>query len=816
MKILRKLVLLAVALACAGAAGGLAATVAAYLYVAPELPSVETLREVQLQVPMRVYTRDGRLIAEFGEKRRTPVSYEQVPAQMVQAFTAAEDDRFFDHPGVDYQGLLRAAIGLLLTGEKRQGGSTITMQVARNFFLTPEKSYIRKIREIFLSLRIERELSKEEILELYFNKILLGHRAWGVGAAAEVYYGKSVDELTLAETATIAGLPKAPSSDNPITSPDRARARRAYVLRRMLELGHISEPEYDEAMAAPIAARLHGPTVALDAPYVAEMVRAEMVERFGAADAYSAGFKVTTTLDSRLQSTAVTALRDALLAYDSRRDYRGPAGRVSLPADGDAVTLIDVLGDFPSVANLEPALVLQVGDEAAQVFLASQGMAELSRPALTWGLANLIEDQEEDAELLLAVPGEVVSPGDVIYVRRDDEGLWLAQVPEVQGAFVSVAPEDGAIVALTGGFDYYSSKFNRAVQARRQPGSAFKPFIYAAALEHGFTPATIVNDAPVVFRDAALEDTWRPENYSQRFYGPTRLREALVRSRNLVSIRVLSEIGIKRAVEYLESLGFESDRLPRDLSLALGSISLSPLELATEYSTFANGGFRVNPYFIQRIEAADGEVLYSADPLWVCADCELLDAGQPLPESTDPCVLEHKVIAAEQAAPRVLQEETAWLIVDMMRDVVRRGTAARANVLGRSDLAGKTGTTNDFRDAWFSGFNDRLVGTVWVGFDQERPLGPAEVGGTAALPAWIDYMRVALDGVEESTRLTPPGLIRVKISPESGLLARADDSDAIFEIFRVGQIPEREIEDPIDLFNSPELDSEEEESQPLF
>jgi len=817
MKIVLKLVVLALALGCLGAAAGVAAVVGAYLYVAPELPPVESLREVQLQVPLRVYTRDGRLIAEFGEKRRTPVSYDDVPARMVQAITAAEDDRFFDHPGVDYQGLVRAAVGLLLTGEKRQGGSTITMQVARNFFLTREKTYLRKIKEIFLSLRIERELTKQEILELYLNKILLGHRAWGVGAAAEVYYGKTLSQLTLAEIATIAGLPKAPSSDNPISNPERASARRGYVLRRMLELDHISDAEFDEASAAPIATIVHGPTVALDAPYVAEMVRADMVERFGPEQAYSAGYKVTTTIDSKLQSTAVAVLRKALLAYDNRHEYRGASARIALPVTDEPARWTDILRDYPVVAGLQPAVVLESDQERARVVTPAAEFIELGPAALTWGLKFREEKRTEDDEPVpLARPNDVLQPGDVIYLHADPEDGWvLSQIPDVQGAFVSVAPNDGAIVALSGGFDYYTSKFNRAVQARRQPGSAFKPFVFSAALENGFTPATIVNDAPVVFEDAALEDTWRPENYSQRFYGPTRLREALVRSRNLVSIRVLREIGIANAIDYLQTLGFDRERLPRDLSLALGSIALSPLELATEYSIFANGGFRVEPYYIERIEDSGGKVLFQADPLMVCVDCAVIDDMNPLPETAaDPCKLKRPFIYADQMATRVLNEDNAWLVVDMMRDVVRRGTAASANQLGRSDLAGKTGTTNDFRDAWFSGFNDQIVATVWVGFDQERPLGPAEVGGTAALPAWIDFMRVALDGMEEHTTITPPGLIRVKISPESGLLARADDSDAIFEIFRLGQIPEREIEDPVDLFN-PESDSEEEQ-QPLF
>lgn len=815
MKTLLKTAFLALALASIGVAAGVASVVAAYIYVLPDLPPVDSLLDIQLQVPLRVYSRDGRLIAEFGEKRRTPVTYDEVPERMVQAFTAAEDDRFFEHPGIDYQGLVRAAVGLALTGQKRQGGSTITMQVARNFFLTNERTYERKIREIFLALRIERALSKEQILELYFNKILLGHRAWGVGAAAEVYYGKALRELTLAEIATIAGLPKAPSSDNPISNPEKARGRRTYVLRRMVELGHISDAERIEAESAPIETTLHGATVALDAPYLAEMVRADMVERFGAAAAYNHGYTVTTTLDSKLQKTATAALRKAILGYDSRHGYRGPLAQLALAGESDPQKWTEMLRDYPAVAGLEPAVVISSSVEAAQIFGNRIGSVELGPEAFAWTLGKVPEGEE----VIPADPSQLVQAGDVILVRpAETEGWILTQVPDVQGAFVSVAPSDGALVALMGGFDYYSSKFNRAVQARRQPGSAFKPFIYSAALNHGFTPASIVNDAPVVFEDAALEDTWRPENYSQRFFGPTRLREALVRSRNLVSIRVLREIGVASAIEHLVQLGFDEQRLPRDLSLALGSISLSPLELATKYSIFANGGFKVDPYYIERIEDSNGEVVFQADPLMVCADCQIIETIDELgavDAPADACQLKRPYVLADQAAPRVLDEHNAWLVVDMMRDVVQRGTAASANQLGRHDLAGKTGTTNDFRDAWFSGFNDHLVATVWIGFDQERPLGPSEVGGTAALPAWIDYMRVALDGVAETQMHTPAGLVRVRISPESGLLASADNQQAIFEIFRVGHIPEREITDPQDIFN-PEETEDQAPPQPLF
>ncbi|MCG8433585.1 MAG: penicillin-binding protein 1A, partial [Gammaproteobacteria bacterium] len=758
---------------------GVMAVVGAYFYVAPDLPSVEALRDVQLQVPLRVYSRDGALIAEYGEQRRVPLRFEDAPKPLIQAVLAAEDDRFFEHPGVDYQGLLRAALNLILTGEKSQGGSTITMQVARNFFLSFEKTYRRKISEIFLALKIERELSKEEILTLYLNKIYLGNRAYGVGAAAEVYYGTTVDELSLAQLAMIAGLPKAPSRFNPLANPDRALERRSYVLGRMLELGHLDEATYSATLAEPVTAAYHGSVVELEAHYLGEMVRAEMVARYGDA-AYTAGYRVITSVDSRLQRIGNVALRNALTAYDRRYGFRGPVSRLELTDDMTAEEFTAALADIPSVASLRPALVTDVMDQSANILLPDNQAVLLNWESMSWA-KPYIDGTNTGPEPEIA--GDVLTAGDIVYVEQAQQGDWqLAQAPQVQGALVSIDPTDGAIVAIEGGYDFYSSKFNRVIQAERQPGSSFKPFIYSAALDADFTPATIVNDAPVVFADAALEAVWRPENDSRRFYGPTRLREALVNSRNLVSIRVLRSMGVGYAVNYLERFGFVRESLPRDLSLALGSVSLTPLQVVSAYAVLGNGGYRVEPYFIDRIIDISGEVIEQADPAYVCMDCysesenesDLLDIVVDIPDETQPVAF----------AKQVMSQQTNYLITGMMYDVIKRGTGRRALELGRNDLAGKTGTTNEFRDAWFSGFNSDLATTVWVGFDDFRPLGPSEYGGRAALPMWIEFMGGALKNVAERARHRPPGLVTVRISPETGLLASAGTPNAIFETFK--------------------------------
>ncbi|MCK5365428.1 MAG: PBP1A family penicillin-binding protein, partial [Gammaproteobacteria bacterium] len=693
LRVLGAVVLVTGLLACIGVAG-------LYWYLAPKLPPIDSLKDVQLQEPLRVYTRDGRLMAEFGEKRRTPLEFEQIPELMVKAVIAAEDERFYQHPGVDWQGLTRAAVYLIRTGEKGPGGSTITMQVARNFFLGREKTYVRKINEILLALKIETELTKDDILELYFNKIFLGHRAYGVEAAALVYYGARLDELSIAQIAMIAGLPKAPSRFNPIVNPDRARSRRNYVLGRMRELDAISEEDYQVAVATPVTARLHGLSVEVEAPYVAEMVRVYVEDLLG-EDAYTAGFRVTTTIDSRLQEAANQALRKNLLAYDERHGFRAPEFHVDLD-DPDA-SLDAVLADIPTTAGLLPAVVVAVEDKMVTAYAKIFGEIQIPWEGLEWARAY-VDENRLGAKLETA--HDVVERGDVVRVQLQEDGWRMVQVPVVEGALVALDPEDGAIRSLTGGFDFYKSKFNRAAQAQRQPGSSFKPFIYSAAIEHGFTAASIINDAPVVFDDPGLEAVWRPENYSGKFFGPTRLRVALFKSRNLVSIRLLRAVGIATAVEYLQRFGFDAERIPQDLSLALGSGGVTPLEMATGYAVLANGGFRVTPYFVDRIEASDGSLWYQADPLRVCRDCED-DESMALDSASDPG-LDDVVLADDGAgesghALRVLSPQNAWIMNSLMRDVIKRGTGRRALRLKRSDLAGKTGTTNDQQDAWFSG-----------------------------------------------------------------------------------------------------------------
>ncbi len=722
----------------------------ALLYFLPQLPSEEAIKEVRLQVPLRIYTRDGRLMGVFGEQRRIPVHLDEVPEPLRLAFLAAEDDRFYKHPGVDYQGLLRAAFKLLQTGEKRQGGSTITMQVARNFFLSSEKTFTRKIKEILLAFKLEHALDKDTIFELYLNKIYLGHRAYGVAAAAQVYYGKTLDQLTLAEMAMIAGLPKAPSRYNPITDPQRALARRAYVLERMRKLGYIDEQAFQEALRAPLTASLHDFSIEVEAPYAAEMARAFAVERFGEA-AYTQGLVVYTTLDPDLQRAARKALRQALLDYDRRHGYRGPAGHAAGPGDLDR---------WPEVGGLVPALVTEVKGQSAVLMAKGRGPVTLPWEGMAWARPYRTPDRLGPAPKRA---GDILKAGDVVYLRPKGDTWALAQPPEVEGALVALSPEDGAILALSGGFDFQRSNFNRVTQAHRQPGSNFKPFIYSAALEKGFTPASLINDAPVVIDGQVA---WRPENYSGRFHGPTRLREALVHSRNLVSIRILRAIGIDYAIAYLERFGFRAKELPRGLSLALGSASVTPLEIARGYAVFANGGHLIAPYLIARIEAMDGTVLWQAEPPRVCEDCA-------------------------HPAPRTITPQNAYLMTSMMKDVIRRGTGRRALVLGRRDLAGKTGTTNDQKDAWFSGFNADLVATAWVGFDTPRPLGRRETGARAALPMWIAFMKEALEGRPERSLPRPTGLVTVRIDPHTGLLAAPGQKDALFETFRVGHAPLR-------------------------
>jgi len=811
----------------AGAGGA-----AGWYYLSPGLPSVDSMRDVPLQVPLRIYSRDGRLIAQLGEFRRIPVRYEDIPAVVVHAVLAAEDDRFFEHPGFDYQGLGRAGANFLLTGQRTQGGSTITQQLARAYFLTRERTFVRKAKELLLALRIERTFSKEDILALYLNKIFFGQRAYGIAAAAEVYFGKGLNRLSAAEAALLAGIPKAPSLLNPVSDPVRAGERRAYVLRRMLELDFIDETSYTAAVESPVESKLHGATVQLDAPYIAEMVRGEMVARFG-PEATSGGYRVVTTIDSRLQASADGALRTALLEYDRRHGFRGPLerdvlGRLDekLPREAALQRLLDA---YPVHPDLYPAVVTDLGsDNSAAFYIHDVGPVTVPWAGLRW---RPFVDDDTVGPAPQSAPA-MVAVGDVVYLLRTvNRGWLLAQLPAVQGALVALDPMDGATVALAGGYDFFASKFNRAVQAKRQPGSSFKPFVYSAALEHGFTPATIINDAPIVFGNAGpTADEWRPQNNTGQFYGPTRFREGLVQSLNLVSIRILLRTGVGRAIRHIRAFGLPDSAMPRNPTMVLGSGAVAPRDMAAGFAGFANGGHRVDPYLVERIEDSRGTVIFAAPRKAVCVACaEQWDSaatpavsaeavalpvevdalagepgdlpkgrpGQELPaykdaaemmahaESWRPQVSETpEFLADKEQAPRIIAPENAYLMYDMMRDVIRRGTGRRALALGRADLAGKTGTSNDRRDAWFSGFNREIVATAWVGFDQERTLGSREEGSRTALPMWIYFMSEALKGVPESPLPRPSGIVTARISASTGLLALAGTPDGMFELFR--------------------------------
>ena len=777
---------------------------ASIFYIVSNLPDIDMLRDVRMQVPLRVYSQDGSLIGEFGEKRRAPVLIDEVPEQLIQAFIAAEDDRFFAHPGVDWQGLVRAAFSLIRTGEKRQGGSTITMQVARNFFLSREKTYMRKLNEIFLAIKIERELTKNEILELYLNKIYLGQRAYGVGAAAQVYYGTGITELNLAQHAMLAGLPKAPSRTNPVTSPEQAVQRRSYVLRRMLELDYIDQARFLEADSAPVTASLHSPSIDLEAPYVAEMVRKHLVEEYG-DNTYSDGYVVTTTIRDTLQAAANRALNLALLQYDERHGYRGPEQYYELTPDMAGDGWDQLLDAHAVIADLAPALIIEERGFTASAWISGSGRIELDWNSLGWARRYINENVRGPAPRNI---GEIVKVGDIVRVRKDANGEWrLAQIPDIEGGLVSLDPHNGATLALVGGFDFYRSKFNRITQAERQPGSSFKPFIYSAALNNGFTAASVINDAPIVYNDPSIEDKWRPENYSGRTFGPTRLREALIRSRNLVSIRLLHAMGVRNALRHIEKFGFDTDVLPKNLSLALGSGVITPWQLASSYTVFANGGYRVEPFFIDRIETYTGDLLFKAHPVTVCPDCpEAAEAGDGIQfrpqsgeaaavetlETEDPGQNPPETAPVEQTnAERVVNPQNIWIMNELTRDVARRGTGARAyRELKRDDLSGKTGTTNEQRDAWFAGFNPSVVAVAWVGFDDFKPMGQGEVGGRTALSIWIEFMRTALNNVPVNLGERPADIVTIRINRETGCPAKAGDADAAFEVFMADRLPD--------------------------
>ncbi len=784
------------------AAGAIAGFAAIFIYLTPKLPDVDTLRDIRLQTPLRIYSRDQKLIGEFGEKKRTPLDFEDIPPLFIKAFLAAEDDRFYEHHGVDIGGLLRAASQLIVSGEIQTGGSTITMQVAKNYFLTQERTFSRKFNEIFLAIKIERALSKQEILELYLNKIFLGNHAYGIEAAAGVYYDKHVGELTLAQMAMIAGLPKAPSAFNPLVNASRAKSRRDWILARMLHLGYIDEEAHKTARLSEISASYYGSKLQAEAAYVSEMIRRDMIRRFG-ADAYTEGYRAYATIDSELQNTANQAVINGVTEYDRRHGYRGPEQHWQLTSPFDRDHWQSELRRLGSVGRWEPALVLSVEDQSVTCLMRDGTEIELLwEDGLSEARPYINEDSRGDAP---KTADDILKRGDVIRVATEPGKRWqLSQLPEVQASLVSMDADTGAILSLVGGFDYQHSSFNRVTQANRQPGSNFKPFVYAAALENGATPATVINDAPIVFDDQALESTWRPTNDSGKFYGPTRLRKALYNSRNLVSIRLLRSTGIAKTIDYVTRFGFRESQLPRDLSLALGSLSATPLDVVTGYTAFANGGYRVKPFVLERIEDRDGNILYQAEHPIVCRPCEedvalgpdQIHIGDEEPFFEEASNLEAILMEAEGPqhpnAERIVEERVAYIMDSILKDVIRYGTGRRARKLGRSDLAGKTGTTNGPTDAWFSGYGAGVATTAWVGFDNNQNLGKREYGGSTALPIWIDYMQVALKGKPEQNMKQPAGIATVRIDPDTGKQAAPGQSNAIFEIFRAENVPDTE------------------------
>ncbi|WP_036136366.1 penicillin-binding protein 1A [Novilysobacter defluvii] len=788
-RILRWTLLTFAVLAVAGA------VVAGVLYarISSGLPDVETLREVELQEPMYVHASDGSLIAVFGEMRRYPVGIDEVPERFKQAFIAIEDSSFYEHHGVDFKGVARAVWLLLTTDDERvPGGSTITQQVARQFFLSTEYSYTRKAAEMLLAFRMERELSKDEIFELYLNNSFFGNRAYGVAAAAEFYYGKKLDELDLDEMAALAGTPKFPSSANPLSNPARSKVRRDYILERMEMLGFISPAERATAQATAMHASPHEPPIQLYAPYIAEMVRQEMVERYG-AEALTRGYRVTTTIDADMQRAANTAVRNGLVTYDRRHGWRGAEQQFELGEDEGAEEASARLRGIPTQVDMVPAIVLETRDGAATVVLPSGREVDLGSED-GWGNRS---------------PGSLLERGDMVRVYRDteEEGeagegeadatprYRLTQIPAAQTALVTMEARTGALRALNGGFSFAGSKFNRATQAKRQPGSSYKPFLYAAALEKGYHPASVVMDAPVVFQDRA-GNIWRPQNDDGKFIGPMRLREALVRSRNLVSVRMLDTIGVEYARNYISHFGFEKDSIPPNLSMSLGTASLTPLSIARGYAAFANGGFRVEPWLIDEVRDRDGVVIFKEEPVVACRECSG-QAGSPVaaqpdntvggfnfgpttpppaPEAADAdadaeAPRQVQTLPADaELAPRAIDPRVAWQIHSILKDVVKRGTGRQALSLEREDVGGKTGSTNEHRDAWFSGFGGGLVTTVWVGRDDFTSLGRGEYGGRAALPVWIELMEAALEGRPLTDDTPPDGMVRVSVAANGSLL----------------------------------------------
>ena len=829
MKWLKRIVIALFSLALLG----VGAIVAAYFYVLPDLPDVSTLKNVQLQTPLRIYSSDGKLISQFGEKRRIPLTLDEVPKPLLQAFIATEDARFYEHGGIDPVGVLRAALVMLTTGEKKQGASTITMQVARNFFLTRDKTIIRKVKEIFISYHIEELLTKDEILELYVNRIYLGQRAYGVGAAAQVYFGKNVQELSLSELAVIAGLPKAPSTLNPITSPSRALARRNVVLMRMNEVGYISQTEYQAALQEPLVARYHGAEIDLYAPYISEMARDYMVQKYGEEEAYTNGYNVYTTISSDLQLKAQQALRNNVYAYDERHGYRGPAAVLWTDEKPEPAQIKTELAKIASVQELQPAAVISIADQQASVMTAKGETKVITWDGLKWA-RKFITDKRQGSVPKSA--SDILKVGERIWIRDNGQYLQLSQVPEVASATVSLDPKNGAIRTLVGGYSFSQSQYNRVTQAKRQLGSNIKPFIYAAALEKGFTLATLIDNAPINKPDISQGTAWRPKNSPDIYGGPTRLRVGLAQSINVMSVRAMRHVGLDETIAQLVEFGFDPNDLPRNESIALGSSSVTPLQVVTAFNVFANGGFLLEPFYIDRVEDAYGNVIEKANPTLACKPSQSL--SQPVTPSDSIAFSVSGDSGAERSAPvaqcfnqtgryapQIISEQTAFLITEALKSVIWgggdwskgtgwQGTAWRAaKLIKRHDIAGKTGTTNESRDTWFSGFSPVITSTFWVGFDDHgRQLGRtawnangekdqitgAEAGAKTAGPGWNEFMNSVLQGTPETTSIPPEGIVSVRIDLATGKLTRKTDYTSAFEYFISGTEPKEYISETQD------------------
>lgn len=743
-----------------------------YFSIYPTLPDPTELKEVSYKVPLRIVTQDNKLISEIGTNKRIPLEYSQIPERMTQAIISSEDESFFEHGGVDYKGIARAVFELVTTGEKQSGGSTITMQVARNFFLSNERTYLRKFNEIILSYKIENGLSKEEILALYLNKIFLGYRSYGVAAAAQTYYGRPINELELNEYAMIAGLPKAPSAYNPIINPTRAKIRRDYVLKRMHLLNFINDQQLQDALAVEVHAKRHTANIETDAGYVAEMARSFALENFG-SEALENGLTIVTTLTSDLQDKARQAVHQGLQNYERRHGYRGPIKHLELNDSIDRKSMVKQLTKISNFGDLQVAVVTALKDNQATVFTQENQVATLAFADMKWA-AKFISVNRKGKKPTKTQ--DVLKVGDVIYIQPKTEAAeaWqLAQNPRAESSLVSIDSKSGRVLALVGGYDYFRSKFNRAIQGGRQIGSNVKPFLYSTALHNGMTAASIINDAPVVFHDRNLEGKWRPENYSGRFYGPTRLRIGLAYSRNLVSIRLLQKLGINTFVDYLQRFGFPAEELQqhKNLSLSLGNLEFTPWQMARAYATFANDGYLVEPFVIDEVRDFAGKTLYKAKNKRVCQDYRCIP-DDPL------------------NAPQVIEKDNAFIMKSLLQDVIQIGSGRKAKALKREDIAGKTGTTNDQVDAWFSGFNPNITTSVWVGFDQPSTLGRYEVGGRAALPIWMDYMQLALQPYPNEPLTQPENIVTIDIDPKTGQAVPPGTAGAVKEVFREDLAPE--------------------------